>query len=81
MCVTHGLIIGLGICFLYNSCYLVIAQYFKKRLSMANGIVALEESTGVFFAGPLLQFFWIRLDGEALTGSWSWLSPLSASWA
>ena len=53
---THGLIIGLGICFIYNSCYLVIAQYFKKRLSMATGIVALGESTGVFFTGPLLQF-------------------------
>ena len=56
MYVTHGLIIGLGICFIYNSCYLVIAQYFKKRLSMATGIVALGESTGVFFTGPLLQF-------------------------
>ena len=53
---TQGLIIGLGICFIYNSCYLVIAQYFKKRLSMATGIVALGESTGVFFTGPLLQF-------------------------
>ena len=53
---THGLIIGLGICFIYNSCYLVIAQYFKKKLSMATGIVALGESTGVFFTGPLLQF-------------------------
>ena len=53
---THGLIIGLGICFIYNSCYLVIAQYFKKRLSMATGIVALGESSGVFFTGPLLQF-------------------------
>ena len=56
MYLTHGLIIGLGICFIYNSCYLVIAQYFKKRLSMATGIVALGESTGVFFTGPLLQF-------------------------
>ena len=56
MYVTHGLIIGLGICFIYNSCYLVIAQYFKKKLSMATGIVALGESTGVFFTGPLLQF-------------------------
>ena len=57
MYVTHGLIIGLGICFIYNSCYLVIAQYFKKKLSLATGIVALGESTGVFFTGPLLQFF------------------------
>ena len=56
MYVTHGLIIGLGICFIYNSCYLVIAQYFKKKLSLATGIVALGESTGVFFTGPLLQF-------------------------
>ena len=43
MYVTHGLIIGLGICFIYNSCYLVIAQCFKKRLSMATGIVALGQ--------------------------------------
>ena len=38
---THSLVFGLGICFIYNCSYLVIAQYFKGKLSMATGIVAL----------------------------------------
>ena len=52
---TYGLIVGLGICFIYSSCFLVSAQYFKEKLSVATGIVALGAGFGVFFTGPLLQ--------------------------
>ena len=52
---THSLVFGLGTCFLYNSCFLVAAQYFKKKLSMATGIVAMGSSLGVIYTGPLLQ--------------------------
>ena len=52
---THSLVFGLGVCFTFNCSYLVIAQYFKEKLSMATGIVALGTSVGVLFTGPLLQ--------------------------
>ena len=55
MFVTHGLLMGLGISFIYSSCFLAIAKYFKEKLSVATGIVALGAGFGVFFTGPLLQ--------------------------
>lgn len=55
MYITHSLVLGLGACFIYNSCYLVIGQYFHQKLSTATGIVALGASLGVLYNGPLLQ--------------------------
>ena len=55
MYLTHSLVFGFGVCFIYNCSYLVIAQNFKENLSMATGIVALGASVGVLFTGPLLQ--------------------------
>ena len=55
MYLTHSLVLGLGACFIYNSCYLVIGQYFKEKLSIATGVVALGASLGVLYTGPLLQ--------------------------
>ena len=52
---TYSLMLGLGTCFIYNSCFLVAAQYFKEKLSVATGIVALGASLGVLYTGPLLQ--------------------------
>ena len=53
---TYSLVFGVGGCFLYNSCYLVIARYFKRNLSLATGIVAMGTSLGLIFQGPLLQY-------------------------
>ena len=64
---THGLVFGLGICFIYNCNYLVTAQYFKENLSMATGIVALGASVGVLFTGPLLQ---VLLDSFGWRGTY-----------
>ena len=52
---TYSLVFGVGGCFLYNCCYLVIARYFKRNLSLATGIVAMGSSLGLTFQGPLLQ--------------------------
>ena len=52
---TYSFILGLGACFICNSCYLVIGQYFEKKLSTATGIVSLGASLGVLYTGPLLQ--------------------------
>ena len=63
MFLTHGLLMGLGISFIYSSCFLVIAKYFKEKLSVATGIVSLGAGFGVLFTGPLLQ---------ALLDSYGW---------
>lgn len=65
MYVTHSLGLGLGACFIYNSCYLVIGQYFHQRLSTATGIVALGASLGVLYNGPLLQMLLDSLGWRA----------------
>ena len=64
---THSLLFGFGVCFIYNCSYLVIAQYFKENLSMATGIVALGASVGVLFTGPLLQ---VLLDSFGWRGTY-----------
>ena len=64
---THSLVFGLGVCFVYNCSYLVTAQYFKEKLSMATGIVALGASVGVLFTGPLLQ---VLLDSFGWRGTY-----------
>ena len=67
MYLTHSLVFGFGVCFIYNCSYLVIAQYFKENLSMATGIVALGASVGVLFTGPLLQ---VLLDSFGWRGTY-----------
>ena len=67
MFLTHGLLMGLGISFIYSSCYLVIAKYFRETLSVATGIVALGAGFGVFFTGPLLQ---VLLDSYGWRGTY-----------
>ena len=52
---TYSALYGLGTCFIYNPCFLVIAKYFTYKLSVATGIVSLGASVGVLYTGPLLQ--------------------------
>ena len=52
---TYSALYGLGTCFIYNPCFLVIAKYFTDKLSVATGVVSLGASVGVLFTGPLLQ--------------------------
>lgn len=63
---THSLFFGLRTCFVYNSHYLVIPQYFKEKLSTATGIVAMGSSLGVVYNGPLLQ---VLLDSFGWRGT------------
>ena len=67
MFLTHGLLMGLGMSFIYSSCFLVIAKYFKEKLSVATAIVALGGSFGVLFTGPLLQ---VLLDSYGWRGTY-----------
>ena len=52
---TYSALYGLGTCFIYNPCFLVIAKYFTDKLSVATGVVSLGASVGVLYTGPLLQ--------------------------
>ena len=52
---TYSALYGLGTCFIYNPCFLVIAKYFTEKLSVATGVVSLGSSVGVLYTGPLLQ--------------------------
>jgi len=52
---TYSALYGLGTCFTYNSCFLLIAQYFTEKLSVATGVVSLGAGVGVLYTGPLLQ--------------------------
>ena len=64
---THSLVFGLGVCFICSCGFLVTAQYFKEKFSMATGIVTLGASVGVLFAGPLLQ---VLLDSFGWRGTY-----------
>ncbi|KAJ7330727.1 hypothetical protein OS493_021656 [Desmophyllum pertusum] len=55
MYITYSIVYGLGTCLIYNPCFLVIAKYFKEKLSVATGVVSLGGSVGVLYTGPLLQ--------------------------
>ena len=57
MYLTYSALYGLGTCFIYNPCFLVIAKYFTEKLSVATGVVSLGASVGVLYTGPLLQVF------------------------
>ena len=72
---TFSLVVGLGACFILNSCYLVIGQHFQEKLSMATGIVAVGASLGVLYTGPLLQ---VLLDSFGWRGA---LRIMTASFA
>ena len=60
---------------MYNSCYLIIGQYFQEKLPIATGIVSLGASLGVLFTGPLLQ---VLLDSFGWRGA---LRIMTASFA
>ena len=57
MYLTYSALYGLGTCFIYNPCFLVIAKYFTEKLSVATGVVSLGASVGILCTGPLLQVF------------------------
>ena len=54
---TYSALHGLGTCFIYNPCFLVLAKYFTQKLSVATGVVSLGAGVGVLYTGPLLQVF------------------------
>lgn len=52
---TYSVLYGLGTSCVFSSSLVIISKYFKKRRSMATGIVMLGQGGGVLILGPLLQ--------------------------
>ena len=55
MYVTYSVPFGFGSSCLFVSCYVVVAQYFDKKRSIATGIIASGTGLGVFAVAPILQ--------------------------
>ena len=72
---TYSLVLGLGACFIFNSCFLMIGKYFQENLSLATGIASVGSSLGVLYTGPLLQ---VLLDSFGWIGT---LRIMTASFA
>ena len=72
---THSLVYGLGGCLLYNSNYLIVAQYFKKKLSLATGILCLGASLGIIYTCPMVQ---VLIDSFGWRGTFRIMSTTFA---
>ena len=52
---TYSVLFGLGTSCVFSASLNVISKYFKKRRSMATGIVTCGQGGGVLILAPLLQ--------------------------
>ncbi|XP_068754811.1 monocarboxylate transporter 10-like isoform X1 [Montipora capricornis] len=56
MYVTYGVVWGVGSSLSFVSSIVVLGQYFKKRLALANGIATSGSGVGSLVAGPVINF-------------------------
>ena len=61
---TYSLLFGLGSSCTFSAGLVVISQYFKKRQSLATGVLTAGHGGGVLIMGPTLEAL-VRI-----TGSW-----------
>ena len=57
---THGVIWGLGLSLCYFPTFMIVSQYFKTRLSLANGIITCGSSVGTLAFSPGTQWLFNR---------------------
>lgn len=55
LCVTIGIVSGLGLSMVYVPAVVVVAQYFEKRRAFATGIAVAGSGIGTFVFAPLTQ--------------------------
>ena len=55
MYLTEGLLFGIGASLCYFPSVLILPHYFKKRLSLVNGIVSCGSGVGTMAMGPILN--------------------------
>ena len=56
MYVTYGVVWGVGSSLSFVSSIVVLGQYFKKRLALANGIATSGSGVGSLVASPVINF-------------------------
>lgn len=55
LCVTYGIIYGLGASLAYTPSLAILGHYFKKYLGIVNGIVTIGSSVFTVFLPPLME--------------------------
>ena len=71
--VTYGVIWGLGTCLSYCSSLVIVSRYFRKRLSLANGIVNLGSAIGGLVLSIIIQTL---LENTGVKGTFMVLSGI-----
>ncbi|XP_078613214.1 monocarboxylate transporter 13-like [Branchiostoma floridae x Branchiostoma japonicum] len=66
MNLTAGFITGLGFSLMYTPCITMVGRYFKRRLSLANGIGISGSGVGAFVLPPTFQ---LLIDNYGWRGS------------
>lgn len=56
MYVTYGLLFGVGSSLSFVSSIVVLGDYFRKRLALANGIATSGSGVGSLVAGPVINY-------------------------
>lgn len=64
---TYSLLFGLGTSFCRVSNFLMVSKYFKRRRSLATGVVTAGAGLGVFSLSPLSQ---LLIDKLGLSGTY-----------
>ena len=67
MCVTYGIVAGFGVSLPYLVSCVIVADYFKRRLSLASGLAECGAGVGTLVFAPLL---------ESLIASYGWRGAL-----
>lgn len=56
LCVTYGIIYGLGASLAYTPSLAILGHYFKKKLGIVNGIVTIGSSVFTVSLPPLMEY-------------------------
>lgn len=56
LCVTYGIIYGLGASLAYTPSLAILGHYFKKKLGIVNGIVTIGSSVFTVILPPLMEY-------------------------
>ena len=70
---TYSFLYGLGSALIYMASFIIAAKNFRKRQSLAVGVVAVGGSVGVLIFGPFLQFL---IDMVGWRGTYRIMSAL-----
>ena len=80
MMASYGIVFGIGSCFVFLPLYLTMPRYFRKRRSLALGLVATGPGGGLFIMSPVMQALIDALDWRgtfmAMAGIVAIIGPL-----